>query len=338
MIKLPIEIENPLFGLYLYPTAKAIMEDQQDKAWTAQEISVKEDSPDYKTRLDALQLNAVTVTLQTFVEIEQSVGDIWSIIGSWFPHSEIDNCCTEIARMEKCVHAPFYQKMSDELNIPPEEIAKNQQEIKVIRDKLSFIKDIFKNPDKDKPLTLATLAGTEQVLLFSNFAVLKSFKSNGYKFIMNTLTGVDFVIQDEQIHGITAAYLHNTYLEELKIAEPVWERTKHDNRVIKVLKDIVSHEDTMIDYIYSGQVAINSITGEQLKTFIRSRANNVANDLGIANIYDIEANPIAEWFYKGTKSIRMHDFFVTGTSQYSRNWEVDKFSILPFLKESNEQI
>ena len=35
---LPIETPNPLFGLYLYPTAKEIMEQQQDIMWFAQEI------------------------------------------------------------------------------------------------------------------------------------------------------------------------------------------------------------------------------------------------------------------------------------------------------------
>ena len=43
MAKLPIETKNPLFGKYLYPTAKDIMEHQQDVTWTAQEIPVDKD-------------------------------------------------------------------------------------------------------------------------------------------------------------------------------------------------------------------------------------------------------------------------------------------------------
>jgi hypothetical protein len=37
----------------------------------------------------------------------------------------------------------------------------------------------------------------EQVLLFGNFAMLKSFKANGNNLITNTLFGVDYVIADK---------------------------------------------------------------------------------------------------------------------------------------------
>lgn len=333
---LPIETANPMFGLYLYPTAKEIMEKQQDVAWTAQEIPVEKDKPDYKGRLNELQLNGVTITLQTFVEIEQTVGEVWNKIASWYPHSEIEGAALEIARMEKSVHAFFYQKMSDVLNIPPEEIHKNQQNIKVLKDKLTFLKEITSDLDKDKSLSLATVAGIEQVLLFSNFGFLKSFKSNGYKYIMNTLTGVDFVIQDEQIHGVFASYLHNTHLEELQKVDPSYSRENHDKNVIKVIQEIVNHEDTIIDYIFPGDVPINSVTGKQLKIFIRSRANDVLKDLGISPIYIITENIVAEWFYKGSKSIRLHDFFVSGTSQYSRKWQTNRFSRLLLMEKNNE--
>ena len=186
--KLPIETANPLFGLYLYPAAKEIMEEQQDKSWTAQEIPVEKDIHTYRHTMTPEQLNLVTVTLQLFVEIEQKVGEVWEKIASWYPHSEIEGCCAEIARMEKSVHAFFYQKMSDVLNIDPEETAKNQATIHVLKSKLEFLTNIVSNLDNDKPLSLATVLAIEQVLLFSNFAMLKSFQSNGHNLITNTIT------------------------------------------------------------------------------------------------------------------------------------------------------
>lgn len=338
MNKLPIETLNPLFGRYLYPTAKDIMERQQDVSWTAKEIPVEKDKQDYKHNLSPEQLNLVTITLQSFVEIEQKVGDVWSEIASWYPHSEIEGCATEIERMEKSVHAFFYQKMSDTLNIPPEEIATNQEAIQVVKEKLAFLKEITSNLSKDKLLSLATVSMIEQVLLFSNFAMLKSFKSNGHKYIINTLTGVDFVIQDEQLHGVFASYLHNTHLKELKEANPLWDRSEHNTNILRLVDEVIAHEDAMIDYVFSGNIPINDITGPQLKKFIRSRANSVLNDLGMSPYYEIEGNPIADWFYKGSKSIKLHDFFSTGTSQYRRNWQTNLFSRLPYLKDKNEQV
>jgi len=105
----------------------------------------------------------------------------------------------EIARMEKSVHAFFYQKMSDTLNIDPEDIAEQQQTIKALKNKLTLLKSITSNLDDNRLLSLFTVAAIEQNLLFGNFAMLKSFKANGHNLIKKTLTGVDYVIQDKCI-------------------------------------------------------------------------------------------------------------------------------------------
>lgn len=333
MKKLPIETRNPLFGRYLYPGAKDIMEEQQDKSWTAQEIPVEKDIHDYRHAMTPNQLNLVTVTLQLFVEIEQKVGEVWEQIAEWFPHSEIEGCCAEITRMEKSVHAFFYQKMSDELNIDPEEIAKNQEVIKVLKSKLEFLQRITSNLEEDKALSLATVALIEQVLLFSNFAMLKSFQANGHNLITNTITGVDFVVQDEQIHGNFATYLFKTYLHEDLNNGRHLDRDKLHKDILTLIDEIIAHEDSVIDYTFSGDVAINDITSIQLKTFIRSRANEVLDMLWYEPVFEIDENPIADWFYKGANSIKMHDFFVAGTNQYRRSWKLDSFSRLPHLNQ-----
>lgn len=331
MNKLPIETVNPYFGLYLYPFAKEIMEEQQDVGWTAPEIPVENDIHDFRSVMLPEQLNLNTVTLQTFVEIEQKVGDVWGTIATWFPHSEIEMACIEMSRMEKCIHAPFYQKMSDVLNIDPEETAKNQQTIKVLKDKLELIRHITTNLDENKPLSLATVAMLEQVLLFSNFAMLKSFKANGNNLMKYTLTGVDFVIQDEQIHGELAKGLFLNYIKENE-KHKIYDLSELPRQIYAVMEEIVSHEDAIIDYTFPGNIAINDITGRQLKTFIRDRANTVLNTLGYDSIYDIESNVIGDWFYQGTKGIKSHDFFASGTSQYRRSWKFENFSRLPHIK------
>lgn len=333
MTKLPIETENSLFGLYLYPAAKEIMEKQQDVSWTAQEIPVDKDIQDFKVKMSPQQFNMVSITLQLFVEIEQTVGEVWEKIAKWFPHSEIEGACAEIARMEKSVHAFFYQKMSDELNIDPEEIAKNQETISVLKSKLEFLKKITSNLSANKPLSLATVASIEQVLLFSNFAMLKSFQANGHNLITNTLTGVDFVIQDEQLHGDFAAYLYRTYMSEWNAREATKASLLAD--IHTLLNEVVAHEDSVIEYVFGTTQSINDITKEQLKTFIRFRANETLTLLGHDPLFQIEANPIKDWFYKGKSGLKHHDFFNSGTAQYRRNWKVDNFSVLPFMEAQN---
>ena len=333
---LPLETPNKLFGLYLYPGAKEIMEQQQDVFWTAQEIKVEKDIHDYRSRMSKEQYNLVTITLQLFVEIEQKVGDVWNEIASWFPHSEIEGACMQMASMEKSVHAFFYQKMSDVLNINPEEIAANQEKIAVLKSKLEFLQKITSELDKDKPLSLATVAMIEQVLLFSNFAMLKSFKANGNNLIPNTITGVDFVVNDELFHGHLASYLYRTYLDEYKqLWKMDYDVGKHIYEIRAVLDEIIEHEDAVIDYTFSGELPINGITGDMLKDFIRARGNEVLESLGYSPRYVISNNSIGEWFYKGINSIKLHDFFATSTNSYRRGWSFDGFS-RTILKESNE--
>ena len=334
MSKLPIETPNPLFGKYLYPEAKELMEKQQDVTWAAQEIPVEGDKQDYLVKMSPAQYNLVVTTLQSFVEVEQQVGDVWDTFSTWFPHSEIEGACKEIARMEKSVHAFFYQKMSDVLNIDPEEIAKQQQAIKAIKNKLILLKTITTNLNDNRPLSLFTVAAIEQSLLFGNFAMLKSFKANGNNLIKKTLTGVDYVIQDEQLHGVFATFLHNTYISELGQTTIPFDIEQHKTNCKEVIQTIVQHEDAIIDYVYSTEKSINDITADELKLFIRSRANLVLTDMGFEELYIIDKNPISEWFYQGIKSIKVHDFFSANTTQYKRNWKFDNFSFFKGLSNA----
>lgn len=284
------------------------------------------DKQDYLVKMSPAQHNLAVTTLQSFVEIEQQVGDVWETFSTWFPHSEIQGACIEIARMEKSVHAFFYQKMSDVLNIDPEETAEQQQAIKAIKNKLELLKQITSNLAANKPLSLFTVAAIEQSLLFGNFAMLKSFKANGNNLIKKTLTGVDYVIQDEQLHGVFASFLHNTYLAELSKSTIPFDYELHKAHCHEVIRSIVQHEDAIIEYVYSTEKSINDITADELKAFIRSRANIVLTDMGFENMFTIDKNPIAEWFYQGIKSIKVHDFFSANTTQYKRNWKFDNFS------------
>jgi ribonucleotide reductase beta subunit family protein with ferritin-like domain len=100
------------------------------------------------------------------------------------------------------------------------------------------------------------------------------------------------------------------------------------------MKEIIAHEDSVIDYTFSGDIAINDITGAQLKLFIRSRANATLALLGYEPMFEISANPIGDWFNRGSSSIKVHDFFAGITNQYRRSWETDSFSRTPYLIES----
>jgi len=334
-MSIQLETANPLFGKYLYPEAKEIMEKQQNVFWTAQEIDVAGDIHDYLHNMSSEQFALVSTTLQLFVETEQVVGDIWSVIAEWFPHSEIEGACTQVAAMEKSVHAFFYQKMSDELNIDPETIANNQNVVRQLNEKLTMLTTIMQNArkattHKERLMVLFTVSNIEQVTLFSNFAMLKSFRANGNSLIPNTITGVNFVVQDESIHGVLASYLFNTLKDEAGVT-----MTLED--VQPIVDEILLREDAVVDYLFtSDEMKINGIDRVALKRFIRERVNFVCSEMHFPPATPIvEQSSISGWFFSGVNAITIHDFFVSGTHQYKRTWSESRLSRLPYVKGDN---
>lgn len=130
----------------------------------------------------------------------------------------------------------------------------------------------------------------------------------------------------EQLHGVFATFLHNQYLKELLEVNPTFDLYKHTEDCHAVIRSIIAHEDAVINYVYEQDDSINDITADELKAFIRSRANLVLTDMGFIPEYEVGKNPIAEWFYQGINSIKVHDFFAANTTQYRRNWKFDNFS------------
>jgi len=338
-----LERGNDLFGKYSYPEVNEIRERQQKVPWTDGEIPVEDDKQDYLITMSPEQLFLAKTTLQSFVKIEQSVGDIWHTIGTWFPHPEIDGACAVITAMEKGVHAFFYQKMSDVLLIEPEETDRIQKEYGPIKDKLDYMGRIFKNAEDvnisqyDKALTLAAVSYVEQVLLFGNFAMLKSFKANGNNLIGNTLFGVDYVIADEQLHGDLSTFLFKTYMDELDFGNDI--KSVLYEEISEMLYGIVEHEVSVIELVYKDVNIINGVTKEELTNFVKHRANMTTASLGIdADLYKIDSNPIADWFYANINSVKTHDFFAPGgTTDYRKDWSEPKFSALKHLKDYNDK-
>ena len=141
----------------------------------------------------------------------------------------------------------------------------------------------------------------------------------------------------EIIHGVFAAYLHNTYISECIDTYGHFNTDSHHADLYKLAEEVIAHEDAVIDYCFPNNAVINDITADQLKLFIRSRANMVLTDLGAQPLYTITNNPIADWFYKGANSLKFHDFFSAGTNQYRRGWSQEAFSRLPYLGANNVQ-
>ena len=137
----------------------------------------------------------------------------------------------------------------------------------------------------------------------------------------------------EAIHGIFAAYLHNTYIQEMGDDFNI---AAHTQNLRHVIEEVIAHEDDVIDYVFRSATDINDVTPAQLKAFIRSRANVTLETLGMEAMFEITNTDIADWFYRGASAIKMHDFFVAGTSSYKRTWVTNNLTRLDLMEVSDE--
>jgi ribonucleotide reductase beta subunit family protein with ferritin-like domain len=70
---------------------------------------------------------------------------------------------------------------------------------------------------------------------------------------------------------------------------------------------------------------IDGITPKQMQHFVESRLNMCLRQLGYQNIYKVDYNPIADWFYDGINGYQFNDFFSGIGSSYNRSWSESEF-------------
>jgi ribonucleotide reductase beta subunit family protein with ferritin-like domain len=162
----------------------------------------------------------------------------------------------------------------------------------------------------------------EGAILYSNFAFLKHFQTEGKNKLVNVTAGINFSVRDENIHAQAGAWLFRTLLAESNLSED--KKKQLIAYVIRVAEEILQHEKLIIKKIFEKGL-IRGITDVQLENFVMSRLDLCVENLGHDKIYKPTYNPIAGWFYKNINSGKLHDFFFKQGSDYSRAWCKTRF-------------
>lgn len=176
--------------------------------------------------------------------------------------------------------------------------------------------------DNDPLVSVGTFSMVEGAILYSNFAYLKHFQSQGKNKATNIVRGINFSVRDENLHSEGGAWSFKYLAKERGYG-------KHDmewyERKMKHTASIIyDHECKVIDKLFE-KGPIDGITALQLKNFVQSRLNVCLNQMGFTKMYDVKYNPIGEWFYKGINNYQFNDFFSGQGNQYHRNWDEDGF-------------
>ena len=302
-----------------YPEAIEFAEKQMSVFWPYYEIKVSKDVHDILTNLTEAERHGVITTLKLFTQYELIVGDeYWKRVGEMFHKpADIHRMTSTFSFFELGVHAPFYATINEALGLANDEFYTEYTRDEVLADRIKTLHNYADT--RFPPRFLMMLALAEGVILYSSFAFLKHFQSQGKNKILNIVRGINFSSRDEAIHSDASAWLFRTYLQENGLTH------EHMVNEMRTMVDLVrEHEYAIVDKIFEvGR--IEGITDVQMKHFIDSRINLVLRNLGFAPMFEVSYNPIATYFYDGINAFQFNDFFAGLGREYSRDWEEDSF-------------
>lgn len=317
----------------VYPEFIELADTQfEDCRWTHKEIAVEKDKQDMLVNVNPAARHAITTGLKLFTRYEMFAGNEYWMgrVIKAFPRPEIQRMASVFGTFELQVHAPFYNKLNEVLGLDTDEFYTSYVDDPVLNSRVKFLDKAVDS--KNDLLSLAVFSLMEGAVLFSNFALFKSFQSKGHNYIGNVVRGIDQSVVDEGLHQTGGAMIFRRAIEELKeLLSPeafkkLWKSLC--NKIRRAAKKLAEHEFRISEMLMAHGDIGTGINAESLKQFVMSRINICLNDLGVPVLYrkkQIGANPIAEWFYGGVQKFQMNDFFVGKGREYTTTWDESKF-------------
>ena len=296
-----------------YQTAFEFYKQQHQAHWLADEVPLASDLNDWKLKLNESEKNLIGNILKSFAQTETYVNDYWSTkVAVWFPKHEIKAMACAFADFES-IHAEAYARLNEELGLDDFKAFLEDEEA---RAKIDRLVELEGETLEQKALSLAIFSAfTEGVNLFSSFAVLMSFQ------LRNLMKGtgqiVAWSVRDESLHSKAGCWLYRTLLEE----NPHLNTIEMTQAIYNACDLSVKLEYGFIDSAFE-MGDIEGLTKEQLKNFIKERANQKLVELGYKPLYnDIDPDLLKqmEWFGHLTSGVEHQDFFAGRVTTYSKS-------------------
>ena len=281
-----------------YEQAVKMAQDQTAIVWFAEELGVEKDEGDIRTKCTEGERHGITTVLKLFTQYELMLGgdEFWGgKVAKMFPRPEIQRMAATFSFIELGVHAPFYDLINKTLSIATDEFYSAWKEDEVMRERMKFIS---KYADSDDPLeATAAFSFMEGVVLFSNFAFLKSFNVGGFNLIPHITAGIDASSKDEHLHALASAWLFKQDLAEREQLGLIDSQGKQNLRkkVIRIAEKVYEHEAALCDKIFE-KGGVRTITKEEILDFIQDRINLVLDRLGYKPMFEKETGVVSEWF------------------------------------------
>ena len=305
-----------------YRAAVEFSEQQIKVFWHANEIPVEKDIHDMRVNLSKSEYHGVITSLKLFTLYELVAGaEYWG--GRFmkdFPRPDMQRMASAFSFFELNVHAPFYNKINELLGLANEEFYTGYVNDPTLKSRMEFIDEYVNH--ENTLVSLGVFSMVEGAVLYSSFAFLKHFQSQGKNLMKNIGTGIGFSVVDENLHSLGGAWAFKELMSELNLKEA--EKKQVYKMIVDAAYKIFEHEERIVDMTFE-QGKIKGITDLQMKNFVKSRINLCLQNLGIEPIFEVTYNPISDWFYKSINSGQFHDFFAGMGKEYNRDWVEDGF-------------
>lgn len=321
----PIQTHKEAF-IIDYPQAEEFANKQLTILWFAKELGVELDKDDILTKCTEGERHGITTVLRLFTIYEVKLGgeEFWGgKVSRMFPRHEIVAMASTFSMVERQVHAYFYDLINKTLNIATEEFYTSYKKDPILSSRVAFVDSWGRSND---PLrSMAAFCFMEGVVLFSNFAYLKSFNAGGYNMIPHITAGIDASAKDENFHSIASAWLFNTLLsEKLEAGHISQEDIKNlQEDICKIARTVYEHEERIVEMIFE-KGGIRTVSEKDILSFIRHRIDVVLNYLQMEPLYNEGEGVISEWFYSALSAFKYSDFFAATQTQYVRTWDRNK--------------
>jgi ribonucleotide reductase beta subunit family protein with ferritin-like domain len=311
-------LKRSLIPIETYKEPTEFANKQLHIMWFPDEIKVEKDIQDVLTNFTPAEKHGVITTLKLFSLYELFVGDeFWGTrFVKMFPEPEFHKMASVFSMTELAVHAPFYKKINELLHIDNEQFYTSYVQDSALKERIEFIDDTSKTADD--MYALGVFSMVEGAILYSNFAYLKHFQSQGKNKLNNVVRGLNFSLRDEFLH-----FTASSWAFKLKIATGNFSQEYLDElktKIVEAANKLYEHECRIIEMIFE-KGPIDGITKTQLEHFVQSRINECLIGMGYEKIFVVKYNPIAEWFYKAISDYQFNDFFAGVGNQYQRDWD-----------------
>jgi len=293
---------------------------QAQAFWLHTEIPMTADVKDWNEKLTPAEKHLVGNILLGFAQTECAVSDYWTqkVVG-WFPKHEIQQMAMMFGSQET-IHAVAYSYLNETLGLEDFEAFLHEPAT------ADRFENLVSYEGKDKigiAKSLAVFSAfAEGVSLYSAFAVLYSFQ------LRNLLKGIGqqmkWSVRDESLHSKMGCQLFRHMCEETP-------NLKEDckDHVLEAANIMVDLELKYIDKMFE-QGDIENLKKEDLKNFIKKRANEKIVELGYNNQanhfrFDAASASTLDWFYHLTGGVTHTDFFAIRPTDYSKANEGEDF-------------